>query len=87
MRQPVGIGQHVQVVRDVLAVAPANVVVRLELARAHVGQGAADSALRHLEEVRRIPPAPPRQALLLLDSTMQRLRVGDLADAGRPDAR
>lgn len=80
-RDSVSQGRYAERLRDVLAVAQANVVVRLELARAHVAQGEADSALRHLEEVRRVPPAPPREALVLLDSTMQRLRAGDLADA------
>lgn len=67
--------------RDVLVVAPASVVARLDLARALAAQREADSALRHLEEVRRIPPAPPREARALLDSTMQLLRAGVLADA------
>src|SRR6267154_4470794 len=41
--------------RDLLVVAPANVVARLELTDAFARGGQADSAIRQLEEVRRIP--------------------------------
>src|SRR5437763_5235292 len=41
--------------RDVLAVAPANLVVRLELIKALARRGERDSVVRHLEEVRRMP--------------------------------
>lgn len=67
--------------RDVLAVAPANLVVRLRLIDALVRKGEADSAVRHLEEVRRIPPEPPREARVYLDSTIQLLRANKLAEA------
>ncbi len=62
--------------RDVLKVAPANLAVRLKLITAFVAGGAADSAVRQLEEVRRIPPEPPREARVFLDSTIQLLRAG-----------
>jgi len=45
--------------RDVLAVSPANIAVRLELASAMVRQGQADSAVHQLEEVRRASAEPP----------------------------
>ena len=63
--------------RAVLGVAPANVAVRLALVDALIrrGIGATDSAVRHLEEVRRIPPAPPKEASAYLDSTIQLLRA------------
>ena len=48
--------------RDVLAVAPANLAVRLKLTEAFARRGEADSAIRQLEEVRRIPPEPPKEA-------------------------
>ena len=67
--------------RDVLAVAPANLVARLKLADAFVRQGEADSAVRHLEEVRRIPPEPPKEARIYLDSTIQLLRAGKLVES------
>src|SRR3954470_1181339 len=67
--------------RDVLAVAPANLVARLQLLDAFVTRGESDSAVRQLEEVRRIPPDLPRQARIYLDSTIQLLRAGKLADA------
>ncbi len=66
---------------DVLAVAPANLVARLKLVDAFVRGGEADSAIRQLEEVRRIPPEPPREARIYLDSSIQLLRVGKLAEA------
>src|SRR2546423_2201553 len=62
--------------RDVLAVAPANVAVRLKLIDALARRGEADSAVRHLEEVRRIPPEPPKEARIYLDSSIQLLRAG-----------
>jgi len=66
---------------DVLAVAPANLVARLKLVDAFVRGGEADSAIRHLEEVRRIPPEPPREARIYLDSAIQLLRMANLAEA------
>ena len=62
--------------RDVLAVAPANLAARLKLVDALARRGEADSAVRHLEEVRRIPPEPPREARTSLDSSIQLLRAG-----------
>src|SRR5688500_6656884 len=60
--------------REVLAVAPANLVARLKLVDALVRRGEADSAVRHLEEVRRIPPEPPKEAKTYLDSAIRLLR-------------
>ena len=62
--------------RDVLAVAPANLAARLKLLAAHARRGESDSAVRHLEEVRRIPPELPREARIYLDSSIQLLRAG-----------
>ena len=67
--------------RDVLAVAPANLVARLKLVDAFARRGEADSAIRHLEEVRRIPPEPPKEARTYLDSSIQLLRAGKLPQA------
>jgi len=67
--------------RDVLAVAPANLAVRLKLVDALARRGEADSVVRHLEEVRRIPPEPPKEARAYLDSSIQLLRTGQLAQA------
>ncbi|MEP7000967.1 MAG: FG-GAP-like repeat-containing protein [bacterium] len=64
--------------RAVLAAAPANLAVRLKLLNVLAQRGAVDSAVRHLEEVRRIPPEPPKEALTYLDSTIQLLRAGAL---------
>ena len=67
--------------RDVLTVAPANLAVRLKLVDAAARRGEADSAVRQLEEVRRIPPQPPREARIYLDSSIQLLRAGRLAES------
>src|SRR4051812_16063579 len=73
--------RHEDRLRDVLAVAPANLVARLELVDALVRRSRSGSAVRHLEGVRRIPPEPPREARIYLDSTIQLLRAGRLAEA------
>ena len=67
--------------RDVLAVAPANLAVRLKLVDALARRGETDSVVRHLEEVRRIPPEPPKEARTYLDSAIQLLRTGQPAKA------
>jgi tetratricopeptide (TPR) repeat protein len=69
--------RHEDRLRDVLAVAPANLAVRLMLAEALSGRGEGDSVIRQLEEVRRIPPAPPGEARAYLDSSIQLLRAGN----------
>jgi Tfp pilus assembly protein PilF len=63
--------------RDVLAVAPANLAVRLKLVDVLARRGEADSVVRHLEEVRRIPPEPPKEARTYLDSAIQLFRTGE----------
>jgi FG-GAP-like repeat/Tetratricopeptide repeat/ASPIC and UnbV len=75
--------RHGERLREVLAVAPANLAARLKLIELLARQGQADSAVQQLEEVRRIPPEPPREARAYLDSAIQTLRVGNLA-ASRP---
>ncbi|HXQ77109.1 MAG TPA: tetratricopeptide repeat protein, partial [Gemmatimonadaceae bacterium] len=67
--------------RDVLAVAPANIVARMRLANSFAQIGEADSAVHQLEEVRRIPPQLPAEARSYLDSTIQLLRAKDLGRA------
>ncbi|NUS96404.1 MAG: tetratricopeptide repeat protein [Gemmatimonadaceae bacterium] len=67
--------------RDILAIAPANLVARLKLAGALERRGEADSVVRHLEEVRRIPPEPPKEARIALDSTIQLLRAGKIDES------
>jgi tetratricopeptide (TPR) repeat protein len=73
--------RHEDRLRDVLAVAPSNLAARLDLINALARRGEADSVIRHLEEVRRIPPELPKVARTYLDSTIQLLRAGKLADA------
>jgi tetratricopeptide (TPR) repeat protein len=73
--------KHEYRLRDVLAVAPANLAVRLKLVDALARRGEADSVVRHLEEVRRIPPEPPKEARMYLDSVIQLFRTGQSATA------
>jgi tetratricopeptide (TPR) repeat protein len=73
--------RHRDRLHDVLGVAPANLAVRLELVDAFARAGEADSVVRELEEVRRIPPEPPPQARAMLDSVLQLARAGRVADA------
>jgi Tfp pilus assembly protein PilF len=69
--------------RDLLVVAPANLVARLKLVDVFARGGQADSAIRQLEEVRRIPPEPPKLARIYLDSSIQFLRTRTPAQARR----
>ncbi|HEX8850032.1 MAG TPA: FG-GAP-like repeat-containing protein [Gemmatimonadaceae bacterium] len=80
-------GAYMDRLREILAIAPANLVARLRLAAALERRGESDSVIRHLEEVRRIPPEPPREARAQLDSTVQLLRSGKLDDSRRTFAR
>ena len=67
--------------RDVLTVAPANLAARIDLLNAFVKRGAADSAVRQAEEIRRIPPEPPGEVRGALDDAITLLRANDLAGA------
>ena len=64
--------------RDVLNVAPANLAVRLDLIDAFAKRAEGDSAVRHLEEIRRIPPELPKEAGVYVDSAIQLLRSGNV---------
>lgn len=64
--------------RDVLAVAPANIAVRLDLVEALARRNENDSVVKQLEEVRRIPPELPVEARSSLDSTIQLIRAGNI---------
>src|SRR5882672_1512424 len=67
--------------RQVLDRVPANRAVRLRLADALLRLGQTDSTVRYLEEVRRVRPAPPREAKPYLEATLQALRAGRFQDA------
>ena len=75
---------RVELLRRIVAKAPTNVAVRLALLDAFVSRGDADSATRTLEEIRRLPPAPPREAIAQFAKALPLLRVGKLADARAP---
>ncbi|HZO18759.1 MAG TPA: FG-GAP-like repeat-containing protein [Gemmatimonadaceae bacterium] len=70
-----------ELLRRVLVREPSNVAVRLELARLAAGAGEADSAVRHLEEVRRLPPEPPQEARPVVEEAIQLLRAGRIEAA------
>src|SRR5258707_61961 len=70
-----------QRLKAILGLAPANIVARLDVMDIASGRGQADSAVRHLEEVRRIPPEPPKEALQEIDRSIQLLRTGSVAGA------
>jgi Flp pilus assembly protein TadD len=70
--------------RELLTLSPANLAVRLDLLDLFASQGQADSAVRQLEEVRRIPPEPPKEARADLDLAIQLLRAGKLAETRAP---
>jgi tetratricopeptide (TPR) repeat protein len=67
--------------REVLGLAPASVAVRLKLVDVLVRRGEADSAVRYLEDLRRLRPEPPPDARPSLDATLQHLSAGRLAEA------
>jgi len=60
--------------RQVLEKAPANLVVRIQLADVLLRLGEADSTIRYLEEVRRLRPAPPRDAQPHLEAALAALK-------------
>jgi tetratricopeptide (TPR) repeat protein len=74
-RDAASAGRREDRLRDVLAIAPANLVARLDLIDALARRGQADSVIRHLEELRQIPPEMPKEARTYLDSTIQLLRA------------
>ncbi len=76
--------RHEDRLREVLGLAPANLAVRLKLVGVLVRRGEADSAVQHLEEVRRIRPEPPQEARPHLDAALRHLRAGRLALAQIP---
>ncbi len=65
----------------ILAKNPSNLAVRVALLDAFAAAGQADSATRALEEIRRLPPEPPREALAQFAAALPLLRAGRLADA------
>src|SRR5918999_319480 len=73
--------RHEELLKQVLALKPANLAVRLELLNLALRRGQADSVLRQLEDVRRLPPELPREARTILDETIQLLRAGRLPEA------
>lgn len=78
--QPAGT-RSAERLRQVLDVVPANLAIRLQLADAYVRRGEADSAVRQLEEFRRLRPEPPDEPRPLLATSIELLRAGNLTEA------
>ena len=77
-----GAGQKSEArLRELLGIAPANLAVRLKLLNVFVRRGESDSAVRQLEEIRRLRPEPPAEAAPLLGTSIDLLRSGKLADS------
>ncbi|HET8656466.1 MAG TPA: FG-GAP-like repeat-containing protein [Longimicrobiaceae bacterium] len=76
--------RYAQRLRDVLALTPTNVAVRVELAQVLLRGGQADSVVHQLEEIRSIPPAAPAEARRFLESSIELLRAGQTARARSP---
>ncbi|MGQ0639228.1 MAG: FG-GAP-like repeat-containing protein [Gemmatimonadaceae bacterium] len=70
--------------RRVLVIAPANVAVRVQLLAVLARRGQTDNVLQQLEELRRIPPEPAREARPYLTSALRLLQDGKLAEAREP---
>src|SRR5687767_3386746 len=69
---------------EVQRAAPANLAVRIRIADVLARRGVTDSAAVQLEEIGRIRPEPPAQARPHLDSALQHLRRGTVAEARAP---
>lgn len=67
--------------RRALSLVPANLAVRLALMELLVRRGDADSLVRHLEELRRLPPEPPPEARADLERSIQSFRTDKLDQA------
>jgi tetratricopeptide (TPR) repeat protein len=74
-------GARSALLRRILLKSPTNLAVRMAQLDAFVTQGLADSATRAIEEIRRIRPEPPREALASYAAALPLLRAGKLADA------
>jgi tetratricopeptide (TPR) repeat protein len=76
--------RYVAELHDVMSLSPTNVAVRLQLVDAYVRRNQSDSAVRQLEEIRRIGPELPPDVRAPVDSTIQLLRSGKVAAAREP---
>lgn len=79
-----GATPRVELLQRILLRAPSNLAVRVALLEAYAARGDADSATRALEEIRRLPPEPPTEALAQYKPTLALLRAGNLAEARVP---
>ena len=73
--------RRAELLRQVLDIAPANLAARLALAKTFITLGQPDSAVRQLEEYRRLRPEPPDDVRALLATSIDLLRAGNVAEA------
>lgn len=76
-----GRARYLDRLRSILEIDAVNLPVRLRLAEALLEAGQTDDALRELEEIRRIPPEPPTEALPLLETALEEVRDGNIPAA------
>jgi tetratricopeptide (TPR) repeat protein len=69
-----GDARYEERLRSILALQPNNVAVRVELMNALAARQEADSVIRHLEEIRRIPPDLPAEARVSLEESIRLVR-------------
>jgi tetratricopeptide (TPR) repeat protein len=79
-----GRGRYEERLRQILALQPNNLAIRIKLLNALAAREEADSVVRHLEEVRRLSPEPPREARELLEQSIQLLRAASSLEASAP---
>ena len=72
---------RVELLQRIVAKSPTNVAVRLALLDAFIGRDMAESAARAIEEIRRLRPEPPAEAVGHFTRALALLRAGNVADA------
>ena len=72
---------RIDLLQRIITKSPTNVAVRLALLDAYADRGMSDSAARALEEIRRLRPEPPAEAMVPYPRALSLLRAGNIADA------
>jgi tetratricopeptide (TPR) repeat protein len=75
------VSQWEKYLRKIVETAPTNIVARLYLVEVLIRNGQPDEALGNLEEIERISPAYPDEAMQYYRTAMNRLRTDSLSEA------
>ncbi len=75
---------RVDLLQRIVRKAPTNVAARIALLEAFVDRNAADSATRAIEEIRRLRPEPPPEAIVHYTRALALLRAGNVDGARAP---